>query len=66
MGSGVQLRLTPLALIERLAALIPPPRIHRHRYHGVLAPLRVCNGSFRIKTLGGQWPKAAIWETATG
>jgi hypothetical protein len=19
-------------------ALIPPPRIHRHRYHGVLAP----------------------------
>ena len=25
-------------LIERLAALIPPPRLHRHRYHGVLAP----------------------------
>ena len=37
------LRLTPLELIERLAALIPPPRLHRHRYHGVLAansPLR--------------------------
>jgi hypothetical protein len=33
-----ELRLTPLELIERLAALIPPPRIHRHRYHGVLAP----------------------------
>jgi hypothetical protein len=32
------LRLTPLQLIERLAALIPPPRLHRHRYHGVLAP----------------------------
>jgi len=30
-----ELRLTPLELIERLAALIPPPRIHRHRYHGV-------------------------------
>ena len=30
--------MTPLELIERLAALIPPPRIHRHRYHGVLAP----------------------------
>jgi hypothetical protein len=29
--------LTPLELIERLAALIPPPRLHRHRYHGVLA-----------------------------
>ena len=32
------LRLTPLELIARLAALIPPPRRHRHRYHGVLAP----------------------------
>ena len=31
--------LTPLELIERLAALIPPPRRHRHRYHGVLAPV---------------------------
>jgi hypothetical protein len=25
-----------LELIERLAALIPPPRLHRHRSHGVL------------------------------
>jgi hypothetical protein len=33
-----QLRLTPLELLDRLAALIPPPRLHRHRYHGVLAP----------------------------
>ncbi len=32
------LRLSPLELLERLAPLIPPPRIHRHRYHGVLAP----------------------------
>ena len=32
------LTLTPLELIDRLAALIPPPRLHRHRYHGVLAP----------------------------
>jgi hypothetical protein len=31
-----QLRLTPLQLIERLAALIPPPRLHRHCYHRVL------------------------------
>ncbi len=28
----------PLELIERIAALVPPPRIHRHRYFGVLAP----------------------------
>ena len=36
-GSG-PLLLTPLELIDRLAALVPPPRIHRHRYFGVLAP----------------------------
>jgi len=32
------LSLDPLELIDRLVLLIPPPRIHRHRYHGVLAP----------------------------
>jgi hypothetical protein len=36
-GSTV-LSLTPLGLIDHLAALIPPPKLHRHRYHGVLAP----------------------------
>ena len=33
-----ELTLTPLELIERIAALVPPPRTHRHRYFGVLAP----------------------------
>ena len=37
-GGSVSLMLTPLELIERLAALIPSPRRHRHRYYGVLAP----------------------------
>jgi hypothetical protein len=32
------LHLTPLELIARIAALVPPPRTHRHRYFGVLAP----------------------------
>jgi hypothetical protein len=44
-----ELRLTPLELIERLTALIPPPRLHRHRYHGVprrpQSCLRVANQS---------------------
>ena len=35
--SGPQI-LTPLQLIDRLAALVPPPRVHRRRYYGVLAP----------------------------
>ena len=29
---------TPLEFIDHLAAQIPPPRPHRHRYHDVLAP----------------------------
>jgi len=33
-----ELRITPLELINRIAALVLPPRVHRHRYHGVLAP----------------------------
>jgi len=36
-GTGPQI-LTPLPLLDRLAALVPPPRVHRHRYFGVLAP----------------------------
>ena len=36
--TGEELHLTPLELIDRIAALIPPPRTHRHRYFGVLAP----------------------------
>jgi len=33
-----ELELSPLELINRIAALVPPPRTHRHRYFGVLAP----------------------------
>ena len=39
-----ELHLTPLELIDRIAALVPPPRTHRHRYFGVLAP----NSPFRV------------------
>ena len=33
-----EITLTPLELIARIAVLVPPPRTHRHRYFGVLAP----------------------------
>jgi hypothetical protein len=32
----------PLELVEKLAAIVPPPRIHMIRYHGVLAPRAGC------------------------
>jgi Putative transposase len=35
-GGNGPLLLTPLELLDRLAALVPPSRMHRHRYFGVL------------------------------
>jgi Putative transposase len=32
------LALSPLEFLAALSRLVPPPRVHRHRYHGVLAP----------------------------
>jgi hypothetical protein len=37
-GKQADLVLSALALIERIATLVPPPRTHRHRYYGLLAP----------------------------
>jgi Putative transposase len=37
-GGPSDLVLTPLELLDQIAALVPPPRVHRHRYYGVLAP----------------------------
>jgi hypothetical protein len=33
-----EILLSPLQLLGRIARFVPPPRMHRHRYHGVLAP----------------------------
>ena len=38
LDGSSDLVLTPLELIGKIAALVPPPRSHRHRYFGVLAP----------------------------
>jgi hypothetical protein len=35
---ALQLALEPLDLMARLAALVPTPRMHLTRYHGVFAP----------------------------
>ncbi len=34
----ISILLSPLELIEKLSALVPPPRQNTVRYHGVLAP----------------------------
>ena len=36
-ANGV-VELSPFEFLDRLADLVPPPRKHRHRYHGVFAP----------------------------
>jgi len=38
LDGRTELVLTPLELLDRLSKLITPPRIHKHRYCGVLAP----------------------------
>ncbi len=38
LAGRTALRLSALEFLDRLARILPPPRIHRHRYHGVFAP----------------------------
>ena len=52
------LSLHPLQLIDRLARLVPPPRVHRHRYAGVLAP----NSSLRSLVVASAGPPAVLAE----
>ena len=37
-GANGVVELMPFEFLDRLADLVPPPRKHRHRYHGVFAP----------------------------
>jgi hypothetical protein len=37
-GATGVVELSPFEFLDRLADLVPPPRKHRHRYHGELAP----------------------------
>ena len=62
-GGSVRVILTPLELLERLAALIPPPRRHRHRYYGVLAPHAPLRG--QVTARAGTLPDATPAATAT-
>ena len=56
------LSLTPLEFLERLALLIAPPRIHRHRYHGVLAP----NANLRYQVIALGREQDSVEESISG
>jgi len=52
--------LTPLELIDKIAALVPPPRVHRHRYYGVLAPNAPLRAAVTAPARG-----PPLWEAVT-
>ena len=54
------LLLQPQELMNKLAQLIPPPKRHRHHYHGVLAP----NSPLRAKITSNA-NKGLLFELAT-
>ncbi len=56
-GANGVVELTPFEFLDRLADLVPPPRKHRHRYHGVFAPnhkLRRAVTALAIGNIGKQ------------
>jgi hypothetical protein len=56
-GGSVSVMLTPLDLIECAAAQIPPPRQHRHRFYGLLAPCALLRSQLRPVSAEEQPPK---------
>ncbi len=63
-GGSISLMLTPLELIERLAALIPPPCRHRHRYCGVLVLSTAMRANVRFRPSSSR-PNSEILEGHT-
>ena len=56
-----ELTLTPLELLDRLSKLITPPRVHKHRYCGVLAP----NAKLRKAVIETAGPSGATLQLLT-
>ena len=61
-----ELHLTPLDLIDRIAALVPPQRTHRHRYFGVLAPNSPLRAAAVALAVPAQQATAQPAQTDTG
>ena len=51
-GTNGVVELTPFEFLDRLAELVPPPRKHRHRYHGVFAPNHKLRKAVTARAIG--------------
>jgi tRNA (Thr-GGU) A37 N-methylase len=59
----VVIELTPFEFLDRLTAMIPPPRRHWHRCHGVFAPnhpLRPAVTAIAVGNIGKQRDAKAV------
>jgi hypothetical protein len=67
-GANGVVELAPLEFLDRLADLVPPPRKHRHRYHGVFAPNHKLRKAVTAMAIGniGKRCDAATGGHATG
>ena len=54
--------MTPLEFLQRLAALVPRPRLHLIRFHGVLAP----NAALRSQIVPSESDQATAASNANG
>jgi hypothetical protein len=61
-ANGV-VELSPFGFLDRLADLVPPPRKHRHRYHGVFAPNHRLRRAVTALAIGNVGKRG---DTATG
>jgi hypothetical protein len=60
-GATGVVELTPFQFLDRSVDLVPPPRKHRHRYHGVFAPNHRLQKAVTALAIGniGKWGEAA-------
>jgi len=68
-GANGVVEFTPFEFLDRLADLVPPPRKHRHRYHGVFAPnhpLRPAVTSLAIGNVGKRQEAVAGGHASDG
>jgi hypothetical protein len=68
-GANGVVELSSFEFLDRLADLVPPPRKHRHRYHGVFAPnhrLRKAVTAMAIGNVGKRGEDTTGWHAAEG